>query len=204
MALAAADGGNGVGLFDLDFTSPTDHVILGAESQFPDEEFGIDPLPVQGVKLMSVALFSGPAPVPLRGAESTNALLELLAVTRWGELDLLVLDLPPGLGDVTLDVFHLLPRTELLLLGTASKIVTGSVRRALALATELRVPVLGLIENLRRTPDGAVARMAAEFSIPFLGAIDFDPTLEAAIGDVERLRRTHVYEAVREISQKAL
>ncbi|MDX2342228.1 MAG: P-loop NTPase, partial [Acidimicrobiia bacterium] len=108
LALALADEGQRVGLFDLDFTSPSDHVVLGVERSFPNEEFGIDPHLVHGIHMMSVAFFAGDAAVPLRGEATTSALLELLAITRWGDIDVLILDMPPGLGDTSLDVIRLL------------------------------------------------------------------------------------------------
>ncbi len=196
LALALARSGRSVGLFDLDFTSPTDHMILGGGEGLPTETFGVDPYVVAGVHMMSAAFFIGDAATPLRGEDVTNALLELLAITRWGDLDVLVLDLPPGLGDATLDVIRLLPRVEFLLVGTASALAIGSVRRALALLTELSVAVLGVVENMRREGDAAVQALAAEYGVPLLGAVPFDPDLEAAFGDEQRLTATRVFAAV--------
>jgi ATP-binding protein involved in chromosome partitioning len=198
LALAGADAGLRVGLFDLDFTSPSDHVILGVEERFPEEQFGIDPHRAHGIDLMSVAFFLGEAPAPLRGAEATSALLELLAITRWGDLDLLVLDMPPGLGDTTLDVIRLLPGLEFLLLGTGSRVVIESVRRALALLTELEVPLAGVFENLQREPNVTVETLAERFGVPFLGALPYDPEVETALGDVDRLRETEFFGTLRE------
>jgi ATP-binding protein involved in chromosome partitioning len=192
-ALSLADSGTRVGLFDLDFTSPSDHVVLGVDRHFPEEEFGIDPHRVHAIDIMSVAFFSGDAAVPLRGDAVTNALLELLAITRWGEIDVLVLDMPPGLGDTNLDVIHLLPGLEFLLVGNGSRVVIESVHRALQLFAELKVPMVGLLENMKRGDDHAVAGLAAEFHVPYLGAIPYDPELENALGDVEKLRSTALY-----------
>jgi ATP-binding protein involved in chromosome partitioning len=134
--------------------------------------------------------------VPLRGDEVASAFLELLAVTRWRDLDFLVLDLPPGLGDIALDVVRLLPRVEFLVLSTSSRVVRGSVERALRLLTGLRVPILGVVENLPQGPDREVARLAASFGVPFLGTLPLDPMLEAGLGDPGRLRATAFYGAV--------
>jgi len=201
LALAWADEGRHVGLFDLDFTSPSDHVILGAGQGFPAEEFGVDPLLIEGVRTMSIAFFSGEAAAPLRGGDVTNTLLELLAITRWGEVDILVLDLPPGLGDIALDVVRLVPRTEFLLLGAASRVVIGSVRRALRLLTELRAPIVGVVENLWRDGDNSVAELARQFGVPFLGVVPYDPGLEDALGDPQRLRNTRLFGTVRGIAR---
>jgi ATP-binding protein involved in chromosome partitioning len=196
LALALADRGNRVGLFDLDFTSPSDHVVLGVERSFPEERFGIDPHLVHGIQMMSIAFFAGDAPVPLRGDQATSALLELLAITQWGDLDILVLDMPPGIGDTSLDVIRLVPRLEFLLVGNGSKVVVASVRKALTLFMELGVPMLGLLENMRLGDSDAVAALAAETGVPFLGSIEFDSGLETALGDPEMLRRTAVYQGL--------
>ncbi len=193
MALSLADGGARVGLFDLDFTSPSDHVVLGVDKSFPNEEFGIDPHRVHGIEMMSVAFFSGDAAVPLRGEAATSALLELLAITRWGELDVLILDMPPGLGDTNLDVINLLPQLEFLLVGNGSKVVVESVRRALQLFAGLKVPMVGLLENMKRGEGAAVADLATRFGVPYLGAVPYDKRVEEALGDVDALRNTDIY-----------
>jgi len=197
LALSLADRGVAVGLFDLDFTSPSDHVVLGVDRSFPEEVFGIEPHRVHGIDMMSVAFFAGDAPVPMRGDAATSALLELLAITRWGDLDVLILDMPPGLGDTNFDVIHLLPRLEFLLVGNGSRVVVESVRRALNLFKELKVQMVGLLENMHRGRSSAVADLAGEFDVPFLGSIPYEPDLEEALGDADRLRATQLYAAVR-------
>ena len=199
LALALADQGKRVGLFDLDFTSPSDHVVLGVERGFPEEEFGIDPHLAHGIHMVSVAFFTGDAAVPLRGDAATSALLELLAITRWGDLDILVLDMPPGLGDTNLDVIQLLPRLEFLLVGNGSRVVIDSVRRALQLFTELDVPMIGLLENMRRGNEQAVESLADTAGVPFLGSVPYDQDLEDALGHVDLLRASAVYSVVRDV-----
>jgi ATP-binding protein involved in chromosome partitioning len=197
-ALAAADAGAAVGLFDLDFTSPSDHLILGARDGFPVERFGIEPVEVSGLGLMSMAFLSGTAPSPMRGADATSALLELLAITRWGDRDLLVLDLPPGLGDTTLDLIRLVPRAEYVLVGAGSLLAAGSVTRALRLLVELGVPLVGLVENMAAPGQAPrIREMADAAGVPYLGAVPLDPGLEEALGSPERLRRTAAYRAVK-------
>ena len=204
LALALADSGRRVGLFDLDFTSPSDHVVLGVDESFPDEEFGIDPHRVHGIEMMSVAFFSKDAAVPLRGDAATSALLELLAITRWGDLDVLILDMPPGLGDTNLDVINLLPQLEFLLVGNGSRVVIESVRRALQLFSEMNVPMVGLIENMRRGDGAAIADLAAQFVVPYLGAIPYDERVEDALGDVGALRQTQVHGVLRRVADSYL
>jgi len=201
LALTLAGQGKRTGLLDLDFTGASDQLILGAENGFPTEEFGIDPAPVHGIGFMSVTLFAGGTPVPLRGGDVTNALLELLAITRWRELDYLVIDMPPGLGDVTLDTIRLLPRAEYLAVATDSRVVLGMVRKTLQLHRTLRTRVCGIVENMKRRDGPIVAEFARELDVPYLGALPFDEALEAAIGDPEQLAQTPFAAAVGLLAQ---
>ncbi|MDI6805946.1 MAG: P-loop NTPase, partial [Candidatus Bathyarchaeia archaeon] len=108
LALTLTKKGYSVGLFDLDFTSPSTHVILGIEGVQPKENKGLVPPSVHGLKYMSIVYYSGEHASPLRGVDVSNALIELLAITRWGKLDFLVVDMPPGIGDATLDLLRLI------------------------------------------------------------------------------------------------
>ena len=201
LAAVLADAGRGVGLLDLDFTSPSDHVILGFETGFPSEEFGIDPHVHHGVHTMSIAHFAGDAPAPLRGDDVTNALLELLAITRWGELDFLVIDMPPGLGDAALDTIRLLRRAENLVEAQSSKVVLESVRRAMQLLRDLDAPILGVVENMRRRESDAVDALASHFDLPVLGRLPYAEGVEDALGDVDALLQTQPALALRDAAQ---
>lgn len=185
-ALIAARRGLRVGLLDLDFNGPSSHVVLGA-APAPREERGLVPPEVAGVKLMSLALFAGDAPLPLRGADATNALIELLAVTRWGELDLLVVDAPPGTGDELLDALRLLKRVEAVVVTTPSKLSLAVVARLVRLLKGAGTPVLGLVENMGRGEAEATAR---EWGVKYLGWVPYDPAVESALGDPEKLLAT--------------
>ena len=196
LALASANAGHATGILDLDFTSPSDHVILGFPTGFPTEEFGIDPSDHHGIRCMSIAHFAGDTPAPMRGDDVTNALLELLAITRWKELDLLVIDMPPGLGDAALDALRLLKRAEYVVVAGASRVVLESVRRTVRLMQEVGVPILGVVENMRRNGGDAVASLAAERGLPLLGAVPFDDDLEDAHGAPDRLATTAGVRAV--------
>ena len=133
LAATLAAAGRRTGLLDLDFTGPCGHLVLGALPVFPDEDFGILAQQVAGVHFMSIACFAGATPAPLRGADVSNALIELLAITRWGELDTLVIDMPPGLGDAALDIVRLLPRAQYLVVTSSARLVVETVRRTLTL-----------------------------------------------------------------------
>lgn len=198
LALASARAGHPTGILDLDFTSPSDHVILGFPTGFPTEEFGIDPVDHHGIRCMSIAHFSGDTPAPMRGGDVTNALLELLAITRWKELDLLVIDMPPGLGDAALDAMRLLKRAEYVVVAGASRVVLESVRRTVRLMQDVGVPILGVVENMRRKDSDAVKRLAEERELPVIGHLPYDEDLEDALGEPDRLATTSAVRALGE------
>ena len=195
-ALALARQGAAVGLLDLDFTGPCAHMVLGVEARIPREDFGVLPLEAGGLDFMSIACFSDGRPTPLRGAALSDALIEMLCIVRWGRLDFLVIDMPPGLGDTLLDTARLVPRLECLLVSTASRLATETVRRNLDLLGRMGVPVTGLLENMRHRASPAVETLAQAAGVPFLGAVPFDPLLEEALGDPQALEETAVFGAV--------
>lgn len=191
LALTLARLGYRVGLLDLDLSAPSAHVILGLEAGvFPEEEKGIIAPAVHGVAFMSITYFSGDAPTPLRGIDSSNAMLELLAITRWGALDFLIVDMPPGIGDAAMDVVRWLNRAEFLVVTTASKVALETVKKVIRMLAELQMPVLGVVENMNLKEASTVLDALKEYSVPFLGTIKFDTDLEDAIGDVDALLET--------------
>ena len=202
LALVLAERGLRAGLLDLDVTAPTDHVILGADGCFPSEEFGLQPPEVSGVRFMSVSHFLGQHPAPLRGADVTNVILELLAVTCWGGLDVLVVDMPPGLGDASLDIVRLVRRAEYLVVALRSRVVVETVRRMLHFLTASRVPICGVVENMAREHSDLVPKLARQYQAPFLGVLPFDPDLEDAVGSVAQISRTAMAAALRVVSDE--
>ncbi|HOW89030.1 MAG TPA: P-loop NTPase [Elusimicrobiales bacterium] len=180
LALILSRRGFRTGLFDLDFAGASAHLVLGAGGKFPKEVKGIEPPPVSGVGLMSVAFFSGDKAVALRGADVSDAMLELLAVTQWGELDFLIMDMPPGINDAALDVLRLLPRTEVLAVTIPSLMAHSVLERSLSLYRSLKVPVLGVVSNM----ETAGGRSSAKWRVRR------DAGLERALGRPERLLRT--------------
>ena len=142
LALTMARKDLKVGLFDLDFTSPSTHLILGAKNVQPKEEKGIVPPVVKGLEYMSLVYYCGDNPTPLRGADVSNALIELLAITRWSALDFLVIDMPPGIGDAVLDLIRLVKRIECLIVTTPSRLAFETVKKQLSLLQELKLPLI--------------------------------------------------------------
>jgi len=187
LALTLAKRGFKVGFFDADFTSPSSHLILGARDAQPEEKKGIVPPTVHGFKYMSIIYYAGDRASPLRGADFSNVLIELLAVTLWGELDFLVIDMPPGISDATLDVLRLIRRAEFLVVTTSSRLAFETVRKFLDLLVGMNVPVLGVIENMKMTDSNFICQEVEKKGVKFWGEIPFDEELEGSIGDVERL-----------------
>ncbi len=179
-----------VGLFDLDFTSPSTHIILNVGKLLPEEKNGIIPPRVHGLQYMSIVYYSGEYASPLRGADISNALIELLAITRWDTLDFLIVDMPPGISDATLDIVRLMKRIGFLVITTPSQLAFETVRKLTILLSDLKVPIIGVIENMRMKESDLVQQQVADLNMEFLGGINFDIHLEEAIGDVEKLVHT--------------
>ena len=203
LALTLSRSDYRVGLLDLDFTCPSAHVILGAEGLYPQEANGIVPPDLAGVKFMSIHYFTGRRPAALRGSDVTNVMIELLAITRWEALDFLILDMPPGLGDVTLDVIRLMPNVRFLIVTTASRLALETVKNMLTMLRQMSVPVLGVVENMRRTSSSVVRDELHPFNVPVIGEIDFDGSLEEAIGNTDQLLHTRFATDVKEMILRA-
>ena len=128
LALLLSRRGYRTGLLDLDFHSPSLHLILGRRGEVREER-GILPATVHGLRFLSVVHFSGERPLLLRKESISSSLLDLLSSTRWGELDHLVVDMPPGSGDELLELLRVAGRTEFLLVSTPSRLCRESVER---------------------------------------------------------------------------
>ena len=201
LALTLARRDYKVGLFDLDFTSPSTHVILGVEGLQPKEEKGIIPPQVHGLRYMSIVYYSGEYASPLRGADVSNALIELLAITRWNNLDFLIMDMPPGISDATLDIIRLVKRIEFLIVTTPSRLAFETVRKLINLLSELGIPIMGVIENMKMKESRFIQQQIEGRDITFWGEIRFDAELEEAIGKVNKLLATQFGKKIREIEK---
>jgi len=202
LALTLAKTGYSVGLFDLDFTSPSTHLILGVEDVRPKEDKGLVPPNVHGMKYMSIIYYSGEQAIALRGADVSNALIELLSITRWGKLDFLVMDMPPGIGDATLDLIRLIKNIRFLIVTTPSQLAFETVRKLVGLLKELKIQVVGIVENMKMTPSRSVRQQALKLGIDFLGEIPYDPRVEEATGDANKLLKTAFAKKVQQIASK--
>lgn len=190
LALSLAKHVYRVGLLDLDFCGPSDHVILGVEGVSPEEDKGIIPPEVYRIKFMSIIYYSGSSPAPLRGKEVSNAILEMLSITLWGSLDFLIMDLPPGMGDPILDIIRLIKKVEFLVVTTQSRVALAVVKKELQVLRELGISITGVLENMKTREHSSVGEEVGNFGVPVLGSINFDYNLEDALGDTNKLLKT--------------
>ncbi len=189
LALDLANKGYKTGLLDLDFYGPCSHLILGIEQTLPEEDQGIIPPTVKDIKFMSMFYYSEDRPTPMRGTDISNSILELLAITQWGELDFLIMDMPPGIGEATLDAIRYIQEIKFLLVTTPSKVSFGTTAKLIKLLKKIDKPILGLIENLKSS--GQTIKDKAESSnIEYLGEIKYDNNLESSLANKELLLKT--------------
>ena len=193
LAVALADLGYRVGVLDADIYGPSIPTMLGLEGR-PDSPDGksIVPMRAHGVETMSIGfLVEQDTPMIWRGPMATSALTQLLNDTRWGEpgdegLDVLVVDLPPGTGDIQLTLAQKIPVAGAVIVTTPQDVATLDARKALKMFEKVNVPVLGLVENMAQHVcsncghvehlfgHGGGERMAAQYGVPLLGALPLE------------------------------
>lgn len=203
LALTLSEKGYKVGLLDLDLYGPSSHIILGLEKyKFPEEEKGIIPPRTNGIKFMSIVYFTEEKPAPFRGVDITNAIIEILAITQWGKLDYLIIDMPPGLGEETLDIIRLVKKNEFLIVTAPSKVSISAVGKLLSILKELNLPIIGVIENMKMSDSNYIKNNVTEMKIRYLGFISFDKDLEESIGKPNNLQKTDFMEDLKNILSK--
>ena len=152
LALALAQKGHSVGLLDIDLHGPSIPKMFGVENERPKfDESGLFPLEVSGIKLMSIGFLlpSTSDATIMRGPMKHGAIQQLLTDVNWGELDYLVLDCPPGTGDEPLSAVHLLgSHSSAVVVTTPQDVALSDVERSLSFCREVKLPVVGLVENM--------------------------------------------------------
>lgn len=192
LAIALSKSGNSVGILDADIMGPSVPIMFGVEGQQPGviEREGkqlMVPLENHGVKILSLGFFVQPDQALMwRGSMINNAFNQLMKDSEWGNLDFLVIDMPPGTGDIQLTLAQSYSIRGTVLVTTPQKVATADVRRAAMMYRQdkLTIPLLGLVENMSYfTPDelpdkkyyifgkGATDELAKELDIPLLGRI---------------------------------
>jgi len=204
LSLLLAKEGFKVGLLDLDFHGPSCDIVLGIRDVFPKEEKGIIPPKIYGISFMSIIYFAEDHPLPLRGKEISNAIIELLAITRWGKLDFLIVDLPPGMGDEALDTIRLMRNNEFLIVTTPSILSLGVVTRLVRFLRKINANIIGIIENMRVEENDIIKKFAEENDIKYLGYIRYDRTVESALGNIDKLLKTIFINDLKNITKHLL
>jgi ATP-binding protein involved in chromosome partitioning len=189
LALAWAAQGARVGLLDADIYGPSQPLMLGLEGQKPSAPDGkhLQPLSAHGVVSMSIGfLVDADQPMVWRGPMVTQALTQLLSETSWGDLDYLVVDMPPGTGDIQLTLSQRVPVAGALIVTTPQDIALADARKGLKMFEKVSVPVLGVVENMsihvcsncghaeHIFGAGGGAKMAAEYGVALLGELPLD------------------------------
>ena len=188
LALALQRLGAKVGVLDADVYGPSVPAMLGLSGrpESPDNK-SIEPLRAFGVEAMSIGLLvDTDAPMIWRGPMATSALTQLFNDTRWGDLDYLLVDLPPGTGDIQLTLAQKIPVAGAVIVTTPQEIATLDARKALKMFEKVKVPVLGIVENMavhvcsncghaeHLFGQGGGQTMAAKYGVPLLGSLPLD------------------------------
>ena len=190
LAVALARQGFSVGLVDTDIYGPSIPTMFGINSEKPrvNERRKILPLERYGVKLLSMGFLTDSSQAVIwRGPMVSNAVRQFLGDAEWGDLDYLLLDLPPGTGDIQLTIVQTVSLTGAIIVSTPQKVALADARRGVAMFQNVNVPVLGIIENMAyfSPPDmpekkyhifgeGGARRLSEELEVPFLGEVPIE------------------------------
>lgn len=202
LALILSKKGYMVGLMDLDFTSPSTHLILGAKGLFPEEKEGIIPSTFEGIKFMSIVYFSKDKALSLRGQDFSDSFIEILAITKWNELDYLILDLPPGINDATLDVVRYIRNSKFIIVTTSSILSLSTAKKLIDILNISKIEIIGFIENMKSEQTYSIREEVGGVKAKLLGEIPFDPELERCFGNTKMLLTTKFSRELEKIVDK--
>jgi ATP-binding protein involved in chromosome partitioning len=189
VAVALAKSGARVGLLDADIYGPNVPTMMGLATMPPPRNNKMIPAENHGVKVMSIGFLVKPdQPLVWRGPMLHSAIRQFIGDVDWGELDYLIIDLPPGTGDAPLSLAQSLPLSGAVIVTMPQQVSLDDARRGLEMFRQLDVPVFGVIENMSylELPDGSRVdvfgsgggeRLAAESGVAFIGSIPLDPTV---------------------------
>ena len=180
LAVAFSNLGRRVGILDADIYGHSIPHILGIHQKPVAVDQMIVPPVKDGLKLMSIGFFlDDNEPVMWRGPMLHRALEQFLTDVHWGELDVLVVDMPPGTGDISISLGQLLPRAEVVVVTTPQKLAQDVASRAASMARKTIMRLLGVIENMSGDVFGSGGgdELAAQLDVPLLGRIELDPLL---------------------------
>jgi ATP-binding protein involved in chromosome partitioning len=204
LALALSQGGASVGLMDADIYGPSVPIMFGVRGERPmmtevNDKAVIIPLERYGIKLMSIGLLVDEKnAVVWRGPMASSAIKQFISDVNWGELDYLIIDMPPGTGDIHLTMMQTAPVTGIVVVTTPQDVALADAKKAIAMfgQAQLNIPVIGLVENMSyftpaELPDHKYyifgkeggRRLAEEYDLPFLGQIPLVQSIREG-GDV--------------------
>ncbi len=191
IAIALSKLGQRVGLIDADVYGPNVPMMMGS-SQQPSIGPGNQIIPnlTHGIKTISIGYISpGDKPMVMRGPMLHQIIRQFLQQVEWGELDYLIVDLPPGTGDVVISLVQTVPLTGAVVVSTPSDVSLQDARKALEMFAQVNVEVLGIVENMSHFTcphchqeidifsRGGAERTAKQFNVPFLGSIELIPAI---------------------------
>lgn len=191
LALAFTKLGNKVGLLDADVYGPNVPIMLGTTQEpLATMDKQIIPVEVNGLKMISMGLLNpGDKPMIWRGPMLHSVITQFLRSVKWGELDYLIIDLPPGTGDVQLTLIQTVAVTGAVVVTTPSTVALADVRKAIEMFRQVNVEVLGVVENMSTFAcphcnkpidifgHGEGAKTAQAYGVPVLGEIEIDPRI---------------------------
>ncbi|UTH76724.1 iron-sulfur cluster carrier protein ApbC [Chromobacterium sp. IIBBL 290-4] len=197
LALALSAEGARVGLLDADIYGPSQPLMMGLQGQKPEAVDGkLIPLSNHGVQTMSIGyLVDADQAMVWRGPMVSQALQQLLNDTRWDDLDYLVIDMPPGTGDIQLTLSQKVPVTGALIVTTPQDIALLDARKGVTMFQKVSVPILGLVENMaihicsncghaeHIFGEGGAAKMAQDFGVELLGSLPLDLAIRLAVDE---------------------
>ncbi|WP_231960161.1 iron-sulfur cluster carrier protein ApbC [Aquitalea magnusonii] len=196
LALALQAEGARVGILDADIYGPSQPLMLGLQGQRPETPDGksLQPIINYGIQTMSIGyLVDADQAMVWRGPMVSQALQQLLNDTRWDNLDYLVIDMPPGTGDIQLTLSQKVPVTGALIVTTPQDIALLDARKGVTMFQKVGVPILGMVENMaihicsncghaeHIFGEGGAARMAADFGVEVLGSLPLDMGIRLAV-----------------------
>ncbi len=225
LAIALVSLGQRVGLIDADIYGPNVPMMFGSSGQpkvLPNNQ--IEPNLAHGVKIMSVGLISpGDKPMVMRGPMLHQIIRQFLQQVEWGELDFLLVDLPPGTGDVVISLVQTVPLTGAVVVSTPSDVALQDARKAIEMFGQVNVEILGIVENMSHFTcphchteidifaKGGAARTADQFKVPYLGSIELATQIRAggdtgtpiAVGGSSAAFAGEFFDIARKVAERA-
>src|ERR1700761_2954127 len=225
LAVALAKLGYKVGLIDADIYGPNVPLMLGS-SQQPRvlQNNNIEPNFAHGIKVISVGFISpGDKPLVMRGPMLHQIIRQFLQQVEWGELDFLIVDLPPGTGDVVISLVQTVPLTGAVVVSTPSDVALQDARKALEMFHQVNVEILGIVENMSHFTcphchqeidifaKGGAERTAQQFNVPFLGSVELasairnggDRGLPIALAGEDSPKAKDFYSIAKQVAERA-